>query len=177
MKKSHVLKQQEIETIKERFQKAHGVVAVRYSGITVGEITSLRVKFRNAGVDYVVLKNTLVRRALDELGIKDLDHILEGPSAFAFGMNDPISPAKIVLEFINQSKSDKMKIKAGLAEGQYLDPAGVQALAKLPSREVLISRMLSSLNAPASSLVGVLSATLGSLVYTLEAIRKQKAGE
>ncbi len=177
MNKNREQKQQEIDRIKEKVRNSYSMVVVGYSGITVSEITELRARFRKAGVDYAVLKNTLVRRAMDELGINDFDHLLEGPNAYAFGMKDLAAPAKLITEFIDQAKNDKLKIKAGLAEGQFLDLEGVKALAKLPSREALIARLMSSMNAPASNLVGVLSATLRSLANALEAVRKQKAGE
>ncbi|MHC1785662.1 MAG: 50S ribosomal protein L10 [Christensenellales bacterium] len=168
------LKREQVAKITEKLKSAQSVIVVSYTGVTVAEITALRSKFRNAGVDYVVLKNTLVRRALDDLGVRDLDHLLEGPSAFAFGMKDAVAPAKIIADYIADAKVSKFAIKAGLVEGHYVDVKGVEALAKLPSREVLIARVMGSLNAPASNLVGVLSATLRSLVYAVDAVRKQK---
>lgn len=177
MNKNLEAKQKTVAEISEKLKSSKSVVVVSYSGITVAEVTDLRNKFRQAGVEYVVYKNNLVRRALDDAGIRDLDNLLEGPNAFAFGMKDPVSPAKVLSDFIGQSKDAKIKVKAGLVEGKYIDPAGINALAKLPSREVLIAKMMGSLNAPATNLVGVLSAMLRSLVYSLEAVRKQKAGE
>ena len=180
MSKNFELKKQTVAEITERIKNSHSMVIVSYAGITVEEITELRAQFRKAGVDYVVLKNTLVRRALDDMGINGLDAVLEGPSAFAFGMTDAVAPAKIVTEFIAKNaktKKDAMQIKAGLVDGQVLDVAGVKALAELPPKEVLIAKMMGSLNAPITNFVGVLSATLRSLVYAVEAVRKQKAGE
>jgi large subunit ribosomal protein L10 len=89
-------------------------------------------------------------------------------------MKDEVSPAKIISEFIEQSKSEKMTIKAGLVEGKVVDSKAVMALAKLPPKEVLIAKMMGSLNAPITNFVGVLSATLRSLVYAVDAVRKQK---
>ena len=162
-------KMQKVSEISSRLEKSKSMVMVDFKGITVEEITALRVKFREAGVDYVVLKNSLMHRALNEHGIKELDDLLVGPSAFAFGMKDEVSPAKIISEFIEQSKSEKMTIKAGLVEGK-----AVMALAKLPPKEVLIAKMMGSLSAPITNFVGVLSATLRSLVYAVDAVRKQK---
>ena len=174
MNKNAKLKREQVATITQKLRDAESVVVVSYSGITVAEITALRNKFRAKGVDYVVLKNTLVRRAMDDLGIREMDHLLEGPSAFAFGMKDAVAPAKIISDYIAETKVPKLTIKAGLVEGHYLDAQGVQALAKLPSREVLIAKLMGTLNAPASNLVGVLSATLRSLVFAVDAVRKQK---
>ncbi len=167
-------KMQKVSEISSRLEKSKSMVMVDFKGITVEEITALRVKFREAGVDYVVLKNSLMHRALNEHGIKELDDLLVGPSAFAFGMKDEVSPAKIISEFIEQSKSEKMTIKAGLVEGKVVDSKAVMALAKLPPKEVLIAKMMGSLSAPITNFVGVLSATLRSLVYAVDAVRKQK---
>ena len=167
MSKNRELKEQAVAEIKERFEKAQGIVVIDYRGINVEQVTALRKQFREAGVEYVVLKNTLVRRALDDMGITGLDHTLSGPSAYAFGMNDPVSPAKVVYDFINKNKDDgRLSVKAGLMDGQVLDAKQVKALSELPSKEVLLSRLVGSLQAPVAK-----------LVYFLEALRKQQAGE
>lgn len=166
-----------VSEIRERFERAGSVVLVDYRGINVEQVTELRRQFRAAGVEYVVLKNTLVKRALAELSIDGIDSLLEGPSAFAFGYEDPVAPAKVLSEFISKTKSEHLKIKGGLIGTTVMDVAGVKALASLPSKEALIAKMMGSLNAPITNFVGVLSATLRSLVYAIEAVRKQKAGE
>lgn len=159
-------KKQTVSEIVEKLKKAQSMVIVSYKGITVAEVTELRNQFRAAGVEYVVLKNTLVRRALQELNIAGLDEHLEGPSAFAFGMNDPVSPAKIVYNFIAKTKDNRLSVKAGLMGEEVLTDKQVKALSELPSREVLLSRLVGSLQAPVAK-----------LVYFLEALRKQQAGE
>lgn len=163
-----------VAEITEKIRDNESMVVVSFTGITVEKITALRSKFRDAGVDYCVLKNTLVKRALKDLNITGLDDELEGPSAFAFG--DAVNPAKIITEFIDADKDNvnKMQIKSSLVEGRTIDADGVRALAKLPSREVLISKMMGSLNAPITNFVGVLSATLRSVVYVLDSVRQQK---
>lgn len=165
-----------VSQITERLNNCKSMVMVDFKGITVEEITKLRVKFREAGVDYVVLKNSLMHRALNDIGITELNDLLVGPSAFAFGMKDEVAPAKIISDFISESKSDKMSIKAGIVEGKVVDKDAVLALSKLPPREVLIAKMMGSLNAPVTNFVGVLSATLRSLVYAIDAVRKSKEG-
>ncbi len=167
-------KVQKVAEITEELKSAKSMVMVDYKGITVEEINALRGKFREAGVEYVVLKNTLVRRAMEEAGIKELDHLLVGPSAFAFGITDEVGPAKVIMDFIQQSKTEKMTIKAGIVSGKVVDTEGVVALSKLPPKEVLIAKMMGSMNAPVTNFVGVLSATLRSLVYAVDAVRKQK---
>ena len=159
-------KKQAVSEIVEKLKSAQSMVVVSYKGITVAEVTELRNQFRAAGVEYVVLKNTLVRRALQEMNIEGLDNVLEGPSAFAFGMNDPVSPAKIVYDFIAKAKDDRLSVKAGLMGTEVLSVKQVKELSDLPSREVLLSRLVGSLQAPVAK-----------LVYFLEALRKQQAGE
>lgn len=171
-------KREAVAEITEKLKNAESVIVLSSTGVTVAEITELRAKFRAAGVEYRVLKNTLVRRALDDLGITSLDSVLEGPSAFAFGMKDAVAPAKVICDYMaDQKTNNKFSIKAGLVEGAYMSPEAVQALAKLPSKEVLISKVMGSLNAPITNFVGVLSATLRSLVYAVDAVRKQKEGQ
>ena len=177
MSKNRDLKEQAVAEIKDRFQRAGSVVLVDYRGINVADVTTLRKQFRDAGVEYVVLKNTLVKRALAELNIEGMDNLLEGPSAFAFGYADPVAPAKVVTEFISKTKNEHLEIKGGLVDGKPLNVAGVKALAELPPKEVLIAKIMGSMNAPITNFVGVLSATLRSLVYALDAVRKQKDGE
>ena len=177
MSKNFELKKQVVSDIAEKLRNAKSLVIVDYRGMTVAQVTDLRSQFRAAGVEYVVLKNTLVRRALHELNIEGLDNVLEGPSAFAFGISDPVAPAKVIMDYIAKSKSENLKVKAGLVDGAVIDIQGIKALSELPPKEVLIAKLMGSLNAPISGFVGVLSATLRSLVYAIEAVRKQKAGE
>ena len=143
MSKNLELKKQVVSDIVKKFQDAQSVIVVKYSGLTVEQVTGLRAQFRANGVEYCVLKNTLVRRALKELNIEGLDEVLNGPSAFAFGMNDPVSPAKIINDFIVKKKSDAIEIKA---------------LAEMPSREVLLARLVGSLQSSIASFVRVLDA-------------------
>ena len=151
MSKNFDAKKVVVTEIVEKLKACQSMVIVSYNAITVAEVTELRNQFRAAGVEYVVLKNTLVRRALAEIGVTGLDEVLEGPSAFAFGMTDPAAPAKM---------------KAGLMDGEVLSVAQVKALSELPSKEVLLSRLVGSIQAPVAK-----------LVYFLEALRKQQAGE
>ena len=145
---------------------------VDYRGLTVEEVTQLRRLFRKENVEYKVLKNTLIGRAAKEQGIEGLDPVLEGPTAVAFGYDDPVAPARIVCDFIK--KTNKVEIKCGVVSGKVVDAAAVNDLAKLPSKEVLVAKMLGSLNSPAAGLVGVLSGPARALAVALNAIREQK---
>ena len=168
MSKNLENKKQVVADILEKLQKAQSVVIVHYSGITVENVTKLRNQFREAGVEYVVLKNKLVERALNELNIEGLNEQLTGPNAYAFGMTDAVAPAKVIYDFISKNKKDEsnLSVKAGLMGTEVMDVNAVKALSEVPSRDVLLARLVGSIHAPVSN-----------LVYALEAIRKQKAGE
>ena len=153
-----------VAQIREKLEKAQSVVLIDYRGLTVAEVTELRNEFRKAGVEYQVLKNTLIKIAANEMGITGLDNILEGPTAVAFGYEDMIAPAKILSEFAKKSK--KLTIKCGVCDGAYLDEAGVQALANLPSKETLIAKIM-----------GSMMSSVSKFVYCVEALRKKQAGE
>lgn len=145
------MKEQHVNEIVERLNKAQSVVMFDYRGLTVSEVTALRVEMRKAGVEYVVLKNTMVERACEQANISDdVKEMLKGPSAFAFGYDDPVAPAKIIKEFIKKTK--KCAIKGGIVDNRVTDVAGIEALADLPSREVLIARMLGSMMSPVTGL-------------------------
>ena len=151
--------------IKEKFEKAKTVVVVDYRGLTVAEDTELRTQLRNAGVEYVVLKNTMIHLATKEMDFAEqLGAHLEGPTAVAFGYEDMIAPAKILSDFSKKAK--KMTIKCGVSDGAYLDESGVQALANLPSKEVLIAKIM-----------GSMMSSVSKFVYLIEALRKKQAGE
>ena len=158
MSKNLEIKKQVVSDIVKKFQDAQSVVIVKYSGLTVEDATALRAQFRANGVEYVVLKNTLVRRALNELNIEGLDDVLNGPSAFAFGMNDPVSPAKILNDFITKNKTEVISIKAGLLGTEVMSMDQIKSLAETPSREVLLARLLGSLQSSIAGFVRVLDA-------------------
>ena len=158
MSKNLEIKKQVVSDIVKKFQDAQSVIVVSFSGLSVQAVTALRAQFRQNNVEYCVLKNTLVRRALHELNIEGLDDVLNGPSAFAFGMSDPVSPAKIVNDFITKNKTEALQIKAGLMGTEILSDAQIQELATVPSREVLLARLLGSLQSSIAGFVRVLDA-------------------
>lgn len=172
MNKNHESKAQVVAQIKEKLEQSQSVVIVDYRGLTVEEDTDLRRQLRQAGVEYKVLKNTLIQRAANELGIKGLDEHLNGPTAVAFGVSDPVAPAKVITEYINKTK--KMTVKCGILDGEAIDPARVQALADLPSKEVLVAKMLGSMQSPISGLVSVLGGTVRALLYAIKAVIEQQ---
>lgn len=162
-----------VSEIQKAWESSQSVILVDYRGLTVSEDTELRRQMREAGVQYQVLKNTLITRATESMGIEGLENVLKGPTAVAFGLNDAVAPAKVLSDFIKKTK--KMEIKCGVLEGKMISAANVQALADLPSIDVLRAKMLGSLNAPITGFVTVLGGTIRSLLYTLNAIKDKKA--
>ena len=173
--KEAILQQKQgiVEDIKTKFETCKSAVLIDSRGLTVEEVTNLRNKFREAGVEYRVLKNTMIRRAVDALGMEGLEPVLEGPTAVAFGMEDAVAPAKIISDFIKET--EKTEIKAGVLEGKVVDVAAVKALASLPSREVLLAKVLGSMNAPITGFVTALSGNIRNLLYVLNAIGEKKS--
>jgi large subunit ribosomal protein L10 len=149
-------KEREVAEIVQRFTDSKSTILTDYRGLTVAEVTELRKKLREAGVEYKVLKNTFVRRAMTEINLSDLDEFLVGPTAIAFSNEDLVAPAKIIAEFAKKHKA--LEIKAGVLEGQLLGLAQVKELADLPSREGLLSMLLSVLQAPMRNMACVVKA-------------------
>jgi large subunit ribosomal protein L10 len=138
-------KQQLVSDVTTKLRESSCTVVADYRGLTVAQVTQLRKNLREAGVEFQVLKNTLVRRATAQAELTELDSVLTGPTAIAFS-NDVVAPAKIIAEFAK--KNDKLQIKGGVVEGRVVDQAQIKALADLPSREGLLSMLLSVLQAP-----------------------------
>ncbi|MFC4601543.1 50S ribosomal protein L10 [Cohnella hongkongensis] len=138
-------KQQEVDTIAAKLRESSSTVVADYRGLNVAQVTQLRKQLREAGVEFQVLKNSLVSRAAAAVDLSELDSILTGPTAVAFSA-DAVAPAKVLSDFAK--KNEALKIKGGVVEGRYVDAAQVKALADLPSREGLLSMLLSVLQAP-----------------------------
>ena len=166
-------KKQVVEEIKEKIQNAKSVILVQSVGLTVADDTELRREFRAKNVEYKVLKNTLIRRAFNDLGVNDFDEDLNGPTTVAF-CQDETSAAKIVIDAAKKYEN-KISVKCAYVDGGRVDVSGVKALAAMPSKEELIAKMLGSLQAPISNFVGVLSAIPRGLVIALNAIAEKKA--
>jgi large subunit ribosomal protein L10 len=161
-----------IANIKEKLEASKAAILTDYRGMSVAEATALRRKLREAKIEYRILKNTLTFLAAEEIGYGELEEYLRGPTAIAFGYEDPVVVAKALTDFTKESKH--MTIKAGLVEGSIVSPEGVKALADLPSRETLLAMVLSGIQAPLSGWVSVLGAPLRSFAYALGAMQKQQ---
>jgi large subunit ribosomal protein L10 len=146
MSKAIETKKVQVEEIAEKFKAAASIVVVDYRGLTVAQATELRKQLREAGVEFKVYKNTLTRRAAEIAGLEGINEFLTGPNAVAFSNEDVVAPAKIINEFAK--KNEALEIKAGIIEGTVASVEDVKALAELPSREGLLSMLLSVLQAP-----------------------------
>lgn len=162
--KAIAIKSQKVDEIVEKIKNSQSCIVIDYKGLTVEEDTELRRKFRQANVEYKVLKNTLVRRAAEKVGNMDKfdDVNLVGPNAFAFGIDDAVAPAKIVKDFAKTHP--KIELKMGYIDGDFYDATSLEKVASIPSKEVLIAKLLGSFKAPMSN-----------FVYMLDALAKKKA--
>ncbi len=153
-----------VAEVADKLSQSKTTIVTDYRGLTVGEVTELRKRLREAGIEFRVLKNTVVRRATSESGTSALDVYLKGPTAIAFGSDDLIAPAKLLNEFASKNKA--LEIKGGLVEGKLIDADGVKELASLPSRDGLLSMLLSVLQAP-----------MRNLAYATKQVAEQKEAQ
>lgn len=156
MSKNLEMKKAKVLEIKEKMEKAQGMVFSNYQGLTVEEDTELRKKLREAGVEYKIYKNTLTTLAAKEIGLEGIESHLAGPLSVAFGYEDATAPARVLNDFAKTHK--KLELKAAIVEGNIYDSKEVEKLAAIPSREVLISKLLGSFKAPLSNLAYLLNA-------------------
>ena len=166
------LKAESVADLTARLKASSTAVLADYRGMTVGQMRDLRSKLRDGGVEMVVVKNTLARRAAKAAGYEPLSSELVGPIAMIFAAEDVSAPARILNDYIRANR--KMAIKAGLLEGQVIKADSVVELADLPSREILLSRLLGAMQAPLGNLASVLQAPLSKFARTLDAVRTQK---
>ena len=165
-------KKEEVALLKEKFESAQSAVITDYCGLNVAEMTKLRAKLREAGVEYKVVKNTLLILAADEVGIEGVESVFKGPTAIAYGIEDQVAPAKILSEFAKEYK--KLEVKAGILDGKIISKEQVDDLANLPSREVLLTQVAGLLQGPLVGLANVLQGPIRKMGYALEEIRKVK---
>jgi large subunit ribosomal protein L10 len=165
-------KKQIVHLLKERLERSKVVILTDYKGLDVGTITELRSKLREAGIEYQVIKNTMLRRASEGTGIQPITDYFKGPSAIAISYDDPVTVAKILTDFAKANA--KLEIKVGIMGGKVMDAEMVKALSALPSREVLLAMLLSTMNAVPTSFVRALSDVPRRMVNVLQAIKDQK---
>ena len=162
-----------VSGLTQTLKDAQAGVLFDYRGLTVEEDTNLRNELRKAGVDYHVVKNTLLRFASKEVGYDELDPILHGPTALAVSTTDAVAPAKVLVAFAK--KHEVVSIKAGFVDGKVINVSEVKALAELPSKEELIAKIMGSLNAPVSGVVNILQGNIRAMAIALNAYAEQRA--
>jgi len=147
-----------VDEVVEKFNNAVSAVVVDYRGLTVEEVTNLRKQLRDAGVEMKVIKNSILTRAADKVGLEGLKDIFKGPTAIAFSSEDVVAPARIMADFAKEAEN--LEIKGGVIEGKAADIDEIMALAKLPNREGMLSMLLSVLQAPVRNVAYALNAVV-----------------
>ncbi|GAB4244407.1 MAG: 50S ribosomal protein L10 [Deltaproteobacteria bacterium] len=170
-----ISKPETVEALKAAIAAQRGAVVAEHRGLKVSEMTALRKKLRGVDAGIRVVKNTLIRRAAEGTPFGELSGHFTGPTAVAFTQGDPVALAKAMKEFA--AATPKVTLRAGFVEGRVLTAGEVEALASVPSREVLLSRLVGGLASPITRLARALSGPPRKLVYVLESIRKQKPAE
>lgn len=168
-------KSKAIDEIKGYLKDNQNIIITDYRGLNVTEISGLRNKLREQNITYKIVKNTLTRIVVDDLKLSDTKTYLTGPSAIAFNIEDPVQAAKLFQDFIKGRKN--FEIKGGLLDGKIISADQISALAKLPSREALLSKLLGTMNAPVTAFVRVINAPAQGLVTVLDRIKESKAAE
>ena len=165
-------KNDKIQVIKEKIDKAQVAIVTEYKGLTVEEITKLRRALQKEGGDYMVTQNTLAKLAIKDTPYEVLAETFKGPIAIAFGFNDQVAPAKALSKFIKDTK--KGEIIAAAMDGRLMSADEAKALANLPSKEEIYAKMLGCINSPASGIANSVNAVMSSLVRAVAAVRDQK---
>jgi len=166
-------KQELVKALAEKLDGSVSGVLVDYKGTDVVTDTEMRRKMREAGVEYTVIKNSMLRFASTEANLEDLHPFLEGPTALAIHTDDPVAPAKTVFAYVGKDKP--MQVKVGFVDGKIISAAEVEALSKLPARDVLVAQVLGTMIAPITGLATVLNANIRGLAVALQAIADKKS--
>jgi large subunit ribosomal protein L10 len=166
-------KQATVDQLHEKLESAKAFYLTDFTGLTVKKVTELRSRLRKAGIEYVVVKNTLAERALEGLDVPDVGQFFKGPTAVAFGVADSIAPAKVLVDFAKEN-DNRPAMKAAVVDRRAYTAAEVERLAKLPGREQLLSELAGVLQAPMSQMLFLLQAKLQETLGLFEALRAQK---
>jgi large subunit ribosomal protein L10 len=170
---SHGEKAETVVAVQQRLKSAKMAIVTQYRGLSVAQMTRLRREIRQASGEYQVIKNTLVRRALKDTVFRDLEKLLEGPNGWVFAYEDPVVLSKALVKFADDN--DKLAIKGGVFEGQFMDPAAVKALSQMPSKPELQAKLLALINAPATQLVRLIQEPGARVVRLIASVRESKA--
>jgi large subunit ribosomal protein L10 len=169
-------KQAIVDELSAKLNGANAFYLTDFTGLNVKSITDLRRRLRNAGVEYLVVKNTLAERALAVTDLPDIAEFFRGPTAVVIGQDDPVAPAKVLSDFAREH-DNKPAVKAGIVERRAVTPAQIDALAKLPSREVLLAQLAGALEAPMAQLAWAMQAKLYEMAGLLDALRSEKEAQ
>jgi large subunit ribosomal protein L10 len=169
---NRLVKEKLVGEMAEKFRGVTAAIVTESSGVTVGKITALRAGLRKEGVEFKVLKNTIAVRAVEGTSLEGLKDQFRGPTALACTAKDPVALAKLLTDFAKAEKN--FQIRAGILDGTLLSREQVEELAKTPSREILLSRLVGALQSPYAGAVIVLSGILRKFVYALDAVRREK---
>ncbi|MCD6399785.1 50S ribosomal protein L10 [candidate division WOR-3 bacterium] len=161
-----------VKEIEEKFEGTKAIIIANFKGVKVDEINNLRKRLKGENISFKVYKNRLAKIAFKEKDVQGIESLLDGPSAFAFGYDDPVTTAKVLYEF--SKSNENFKIKGGLFEGKLINGEDVVKIAKIPSKDVLLASLVGSLSSSITGLVFILKGMMTSFVYTLESIVKQK---
>ena len=164
-----------LQDTQQRIAQVRGLYLTDFSGMTVQSLSLLRTKCREQGVQFKVIKNTLLRRAFNERGIQELDDHLVGPTGLVFSPTDEMAPAKILADFAKEH--EKPRVKAAVVDGRLYDEKAILQLAKLPSREVLLSQLLGTFVAPMTTFLGAVNALLATPANMADALAREKSKE
>lgn len=169
------VKKEIVGNLKDRFSKSALAAVADYKGFTVSEITDLRKRLRNNNAEFKIAKNTLIKIAIKETNLAELNNLLEGPSALLLGYGDPTACAKIYVEFIKEI--EKGDIKGGIFEGKFLSKQELRAIATLPSREVLLSQIAGLLVANVRDIAGMFESLIRDIALLAEEVAKKNEGK
>ncbi len=172
MRPAIIKKEKQVNELKEKLDKVSSLILTDFRGLTVKEITDIRRRLKDANIEYKIIKNNFVLRAVKESDFETLTDYLQGPTAIAFGLNDPVIPAKILVDFIKEYK--KFEVKAGIIQGKFFNDEEIKKVAKLPSREILLAQVVGGIQAPLSGLLNVLNGPIRALLNVLKAIEEKK---
>jgi large subunit ribosomal protein L10 len=169
----HGEKAEAVAAVHQRLKSAKMAIVTEYRGLTVAQMTRLRREIRDASGEYQVIKNTLVRRALGDTAFGDLEKLLEGPNGWVFAYDDPVILSKALIKFADDT--DKLRIKGGVFEGRFMDPAAVKVLSQMPSKPELQAKLLAMINAPATQLLRLIQEPGARVVRLIESVRRAKS--
>lgn len=165
-----------VNALTQKFQESNGIYLTRYTGMNVAQATSLRSEFRNNNVSYFISKNTLTKIAAKNAGYEDkLDDILVGQIGIAYASDDPTAPARVIKNFGKENKDATLEVVGLIFEGELFDAGKYKELANLPSKDVLLSKLVGGLNQPMTKLVGTLNGAMSKLAMALSALSKTKS--